>query len=437
MIAVAADTEALVARRLLREAANRGEVIISVARGALCLLVLVRFAYVETSLTDSGRFWRLVTESLLLLPVVVGSFISWRAARAGRFDERALSGLALLDAMVCTGSLSLNVLWPSAGYLGLLRMPDVAATLGVVWAGILRLEGRAVLTGAAIQTVLLAVLVAVDQTRNAALAAYGTAEVTMIFILLLASGVTAWKVADRVSALVSRAGLESARLERARNHLDALLRDHHDVRTHLSSVQLSLELAARTLDADHNHQLFDVARRGVSSAVESVKYIREHALIELAMLDGVAPAELVMSMRAAVSVVMLRFPDTSILIDEQDAFLVRIAGGCRALTHVLLNLLANACEGDGAKAARHIHISTHAQVSAGKRCCIIAVNDDGPGFPCELLNSLPTLGVTTKPSGTGLGLMLIAKVIQASAGSLQLSNPAEGGARVHLQLECA
>jgi len=301
MIAVAADTEALVARRLLREAANRGEVIISVARGALCLLVLVRFAYVETSLTDSGRFWRLVTESLLLLPVVVGSFISWRAARAGRFDERALSGLALLDAMVCTGSLSLNVLWPSAGYLGLLRMPDVAATLGVVWAGILRLEGRAVLTGAAIQTVLLAVLVAVDQTRNAALAAYGTAEVTMIFILLLASGVTAWKVADRVSALVSRAGLESARLERARNHLDALLRDHHDVRTHLSSVQLSLELAARTLDADHNHQLFDVARRGVSSAVESVKYIREHALIELAMLDGVAPAELVMSMRAAVS----------------------------------------------------------------------------------------------------------------------------------------
>jgi signal transduction histidine kinase len=64
----------------------------------------------------------------------------------------------------------------------------------------------------------------------------------------------------------------------------------------------------------------------------------------------------------------------------------------------------------------------------------IAVSDSGPGFAA---NSVPRVFeplVTTKPSGTGLGLALVKSVTERHGGHVSAANRAEGGAVVELHL---
>jgi len=64
----------------------------------------------------------------------------------------------------------------------------------------------------------------------------------------------------------------------------------------------------------------------------------------------------------------------------------------------------------------------------------LSVQDDGPGVPPELLGKLPTPFLTTKPTGTGLGLAVSHQIAQAHGGELICERPAEGGARFVLAL---
>jgi signal transduction histidine kinase len=62
------------------------------------------------------------------------------------------------------------------------------------------------------------------------------------------------------------------------------------------------------------------------------------------------------------------------------------------------------------------------------------VADTGPGIPASVLGKLFTPFVTTKATGTGLGLSLSARILQEHGGSITGANPSEGGARFVLTL---
>jgi C4-dicarboxylate-specific signal transduction histidine kinase len=113
--------------------------------------------------------------------------------------------------------------------------------------------------------------------------------------------------------------------------------------------------------------------------------------------------------------------------------LVSLRGGAESLRRILDNLLVNACEGDGAGAARAVVLSVTPVGSTVE----IAVRDDGPGFRPELLASPPRPFATTKPGGTGLGLYTAARLVAASGGSLRRENAPGGGAVVTLRLPAA
>lgn len=48
--------------------------------------------------------------------------------------------------------------------------------------------------------------------------------------------------------------------------------------------------------------------------------------------------------------------------------------------------------------------------------------DNGPGFPPTILNQAFEPYVTTKPTGTGLGLPMVKKIIEEHNGYVRLSN---------------
>ncbi|HEU4522233.1 MAG TPA: ATP-binding protein [Thermoanaerobaculia bacterium] len=63
-----------------------------------------------------------------------------------------------------------------------------------------------------------------------------------------------------------------------------------------------------------------------------------------------------------------------------------------------------------------------------------SVEDDGPGFPEDVLPSVFEPFYTTRAGGTGLGLSIVQKIVQMHGGQAYASNRIEGGARVTICL---
>jgi signal transduction histidine kinase len=65
---------------------------------------------------------------------------------------------------------------------------------------------------------------------------------------------------------------------------------------------------------------------------------------------------------------------------------------------------------------------------------LLRVSDDGPGFRADLLDGARPRSVTTKPNGSGLGMMLVGGLVEASGGTLRASSLVGGGACVEVLL---
>ncbi len=95
------------------------------------------------------------------------------------------------------------------------------------------------------------------------------------------------------------------------------------------------------------------------------------------------------------------------------------------LLHGLANLVDNAVRHAGSA----VELSAMSQGSH----IVVAVGDDGPGFPESLLPRLgePDLGPSRSSSGgTGLGIFIATTLIERTGGSLRFANSPGGGARV-------
>lgn len=100
------------------------------------------------------------------------------------------------------------------------------------------------------------------------------------------------------------------------------------------------------------------------------------------------------------------------------------------LTQVLLNLARNACE--AAPEGAVIHWETGASPAAGEAW--LRVRNPGAPIPPERLERLTEPFFTTKAGGTGLGLGIVRRIVEAHGGRLGITSDAEAGTTVTVTL---
>jgi nitrogen fixation/metabolism regulation signal transduction histidine kinase len=205
----------------------------------------------------------------------------------------------------------------------------------------------------------------------------------------------------------------------------------HEIKNPLTPIQLSAErlqfkLADKLLNGDA-----DLLARGTQTIINQVQAMkrmvddfRDYARLPL---PDVAPLDL----NELIGEVLGLYESSSARIETSLAVdLPRIHGDPTQLRQVIHNLLRNSEDALEGRDASRINILT--EVSG--RYARLLITDNGPGFPVELLPRIFEPYVTTKARGTGLGLPIVKKIVEEHLGRIEISNAAEGGARIDIRL---
>jgi nitrogen fixation/metabolism regulation signal transduction histidine kinase len=118
------------------------------------------------------------------------------------------------------------------------------------------------------------------------------------------------------------------------------------------------------------------------------------------------------------------------IVLELDPALPEVEGDVARLRQVIHNLLQNAEQAVADVSRPWIVVRTQRETGGAR----LAVQDNGTGFPPDILARAFEPYVTTKARGTGLGLAIVKKIVEEHSGSIEIRNLQPTGAEVAILL---
>ncbi len=205
----------------------------------------------------------------------------------------------------------------------------------------------------------------------------------------------------------------------------------HEIKNPLTPIQLSAERLALKLSPgldDVNRQMLERSTQTIVNQVEAVKNLinafRDYARLPaptLAPLDlGELIREILILYESSPAKILLQIP-----ID-----LPQVMGDASQIRQIVHNMLQNALDALADRDNAEIVLAAHGEGD----WVLLSCQDNGPGFPAEVLAHAFEPYFTTKAKGTGLGLAMIKKIVTEHGGEVKIANREGSGARLRIRL---
>ncbi len=372
---------------------------------------------------DGGALWQVAvpTSVALTLLLLSASDLKLSAEQLGVAKVARI----LLSVLFAMGTL--------VAFTGGLGSPFVIVIPTVLFLAAIVIGRARVWMGVYVPVVVAAwTLVAADLAGLAPNNASVLAEVAVAIIVSLAGavggviGITLRRAIERAVLGAARARTEVMASMRERNdELFALSSTlAHELKNPLASIQGLATLQARRLEEGSR----DAERMGVLlSEVKRMGQILEEFLnfsrpVGALSVVEIQPHEL---LAEVVDVHVDMATQRGVELSNQAEHVVPIRADPRKLKQVLVNLVQNAidaCAPAGGQVVTRVHTRDD--------LTLFEVIDEGPGLDAHLDADLFKAGVTTKPSGSGLGLTIARTIVEQHGGQLTLTTRQGGGGSV-------
>jgi PAS domain S-box-containing protein len=205
----------------------------------------------------------------------------------------------------------------------------------------------------------------------------------------------------------------------------------HEIKNPLTPIQLSAERLQHKLSdklGEGDAQMLQRATRTIVSQVTALKnMVVEFADYARAPSPKLAPINMHQLLQEVLGLYEAAHIPVSLQL-KATQYLVK--GDATRLRQVIHNLLQNAQDALHENTAPEILLGS----SSDDETMQLWVQDNGPGFPQELLSRAFDPYVTTKLKGTGLGLAIVKKIIEEHGGTIEINNMTPNGTRVNITL---
>ena len=188
----------------------------------------------------------------------------------------------------------------------------------------------------------------------------------------------------------------------------------HDVRNPLNVAQGRATLLAEQVESEHLDPLLEALNRVEAIVADTLTLARQGDTI--AETEAISLTDLVGKCWATVDTA-----GATIEITDD----VSVQGDPDRLHHVFENLFRNAVEHGGPDVS--VRVGRH-----GERG--IYVEDDGPGIPAERREEVFEPGHTSMSGGTGFGLTIIKRIVEAHGWAVSVTEGTDGGARFEIEM---
>jgi len=199
----------------------------------------------------------------------------------------------------------------------------------------------------------------------------------------------------------------------------------HEIKNPLAGIKASIEVLSDDLELEPNDQeLFGRAIKEVSRMERLLKNLLNYARPPQPQFDLVDLNRLLELTIANVEVTAAKTPGKDISFSKIFACdLHQIEIDSTQLQQVVLNILLNAVDaitGDG---------QILVQTTAGEKCVVLEIEDNGCGIPEAALENIFNPFFTTKSKGTGLGLSICRRLIEQHGGTIEAESRTEEGTK--------
>ncbi len=206
----------------------------------------------------------------------------------------------------------------------------------------------------------------------------------------------------------------------------------HEIRNPLTPIQLSAERLAWKLHDKLDEQHAQILSRSTDTIVKQVAALKE--MVEAFRNYARAPSLSLEKhdLNALVEEVLVLYEGSACTFTAKFSNIeLFIRADTTTMRQVLHNIFKNAAEAAESDPNPQINIET-ALSDDGQT--ILTVCNNGKSFSKEMLHNAFEPYVTDKPTGTGLGLPVVKKIIEEHGGRISLSNRTDGGACVKIAL---